>query len=187
MGEEKTIPQQIEELRALLVEGFAALNKRVDTLTQSAPPETPQAPTRTDGLFRFVRPAVRDVTQWPIGVDMTTPDAEEAFQRSLHGVNWRGGHLSPQSYDEAWAEIDALKKGNPVLIAEYGPSGANLDPEFAGYALLVGLISPVEHDPETFGVAVSRRRSFAGTTIQSFMDDQIRVKQGGGGPGIRGE
>ena len=149
MGEEKTIPQQIEELRALLVEGFAALNKRVDTLTQSAPPETPQAPTRTDGLFRFVRPAVRDVTQWPIGVDMTTPDAEEAFQRSLHGVNWRGGHLSPQSYDEAWAEIDALKRrlegvtnprGGEILLIAGVEGGREVEIRLPGRFTLDGAV-----------------------------------------------
>lgn len=143
-----------------------------------------RTPAQTEGLFRFVRPAVRNIGQWPENVDMTEANAEEAFQRALHGVNWRGGHLAEVAYNEAWEEIEALKAGDWKLIAEYGPNGANLNPEFVGYALLVGLISPVKHDPETFGGAVSRRKSFAGATIQSFMDDQIRVKQGNGTVGI---
>jgi len=114
---------------------------------------------------------------------MSSPDAEEAFQRSLHGVNWRGGHLSEQSYEEAWFEIGLLKQGEKALVEKY----LDLDPEFAGFALLTGLIAPARYDAITFGAAAVARKGFAGATIQSFMDDQIRVKQGGGGPGIGGE
>lgn len=175
--DDRTIPQQLEELRALLVEGLAALNKRIDTLTQTPPPEAPAAPARTDGLYRFQRPAVRAIDPWA-GREMASADADEAFARALHGVNWRGGHVADVSYDEAWDEIERLQAGDEELISLY----RDLDPEFAGFALLTGLISASKWNALSFGTNAKQRTSFAGYTIQSFMDAQMAVRQGGGSP-----
>ena len=37
-------------------------------------------PTVTSGLYRFVKPSVRNISQWPADRDMTSADAEEAFK-----------------------------------------------------------------------------------------------------------
>lgn len=165
-----------DEKLDLIISELAEVKKDIAVLKGSV--STPSAPAQSEGLFRFVRPAVRNVSQWPTDVDMTSADAEEAFQRSLHGVNWRGGHLSDRSYEEAWAEIEALKAGDQKLISEY----VYLDPEFAGFALLTGLTEPVKYDAMTFGQAAGHRRAWAGYTIQSFLDAQRAIRGGRGGP-----
>lgn len=139
----------------------------------------PQTPAPDAGLFRFVRPAVRETGRWPADVDMVAPDPEEVFQRALHGVNWRGGAVSDQTYEEAWQEIEALKAGDEKLIAVYREAG--LDPEFAGVALLTGLISPAKHDAMSFGVNFGVRRGYAGYTTASFIEAQLSIK---GTPGV---
>lgn len=166
-----------EDLVIKLLEDLSARLAKIETVLLIPTPETPAAPARTDGLYRFVRPAVRDVAQFG-DRDMTSADADEAFRRSLHGVNWRGGFIADVSYEEAWAEIEALKSGDETLIARYRA----LDPEFAGYALLVGLAAPVKYDALSFGVNAATREALAGKTIQSFMDEQIAIAQGGGTP-----
>jgi hypothetical protein len=148
---------------------------RLDAIEAKLAPAAAPATVPTDGLFRFVRPAVRNVNQWT--GDMTSPDAEEAFQRAIHGVNWRGGYIADSSYDEAWVEIERLKAGDQKLVAFY----LYLDPEFAGFGLLTGLFSPVNYDGASFGVNGAARASFAGYTIQRFIDEQILVSQSGGG------
>ena len=135
-------------------------------------------PTVTSGLYRFVKPSVRNISQWPADRDMTSADADEAFKRALHGVNWRGGYVADQTYAEAWDEIEALKSGNQELIEKY----LDLDPEFAGFGLLTGLFSVTKWDKLSFGQNIKNRKSYAGYTIQSFMDTQISVAQGGGRP-----
>lgn len=141
-------------------------------LAAPAPVVQPQ----TGGLYAFARPALRDATRWA-NRKMASPDAAEAIERALHGVSWAGSYLADSAYEEAWAEIEALKSGDAKLIASY----QTLDPEFAGVALLSGLIAPVKHDAITFGETAKKRLSYAGATVQSFLDDQFRVT---GGPGI---
>ena len=139
----------------------------------------PHAPATDAGLFRFARPAVRETGKWPADVDMVAPDPEEVFRRALHGVNWRGGAVSDQTYEEAWQEIEALKAGDEKLIAVYRE--ANLDPEFAGIALLTGLIQPAKYDGPTFGVNSGVRRGYAGYTAASWVEAQLSIK---GTPGV---
>ena len=135
-------------------------------------------PTVTSGLYRFVKPSVRNISQWPADRDMTSADADEAFKRALHGVNWRGGYVADQTYAEAWDEIEALKSGNQELIEKY----LDLDPEFAGFGLLTGLFSVTKWDKLSFGQNIKNRKSYAGYTIQSFMDTQMSIVHGGGAP-----
>ena len=168
-----------EDLVIKMLEDLSARLAKIETVLLIPTPEVPAAPARTDGLYRFVRPAVRDVAQFG-DRDMTSADADEAFRRSLHGVNWRGGFIADTTYEEAWAEIEALKSGDEKLISVYRDSG--IDPEFAGYALLTGGISPAKYDAITFGQNAKNRAALAGFTIKSFIAEQMGVAYGGGSP-----
>ena len=130
--------------------------------------EAKLSPAPTGGLYDLVRPAVRDVSPWS-GVEMRGPDPFAALARALHGVDWRGYHLDDTGYDEAWEEIEQLKRG--IGIEFYRA----LDPEFAGYALLVGLISPAKYDGATWGTNRDKRLALAGATVESFISDQFAV------------
>ena len=166
----------LEEFRGDLTEikdRLARLEGREPQAPAPAPTPAPPVNGALD-LYSFVRPAKREADRWPFGADMKSADLAEAIERALHGVNWRGGKLGDKAYEEAWAEIEALKAGDWRLIGIYGPAGANLDPALAGYALLTGRIQTVAHDGGFSGNA-DARRALAGETVQSFLDDQFRV------------
>lgn len=178
-----TLTDALKMLQEIL-DGMTEIKTRLSVLEGKATAQVPvvTAPATEEGLYRFHKPAVRDVSQWPENVDMTSPDANEAFRRALHGVNWRGGRLADAAYEEAWAEIEALKAKVPAVLYEY--EAANLNPEFAGFGLLTGLIQPVKYDGSSFGTNVSRRKSYEGVTIQSFLDGQKALNGQSGTPGI---
>lgn len=163
-----------DEKLDLIISELAVVKKEVASLKG----DVISPPALSTGLYRFVKPETRDISKWPWDEDMGQPDAEEAFQRALHGVNWRGGHLADQTYEEAWAEIEALKAGDQTLISKY----MDLDPEFAGFALLTNLFSVTKWDGYTFGMNAKNRKAYAGYTIQSFMDIQMAIRDGGGSP-----
>ena len=165
-----------EDLVIKLLEDLSARLAKIETVLLIPTPETPAAPARTDGLYRFVRPAVRDVAQFG-GRRMAEADPVEAIQRALHGVGWAGNEIAELAYDEAWEEIEKLKSGDSALIARY----SMLDPEFAGVALLSGLIAPAKYDAITFGVNAKSREALAGKTVASFLLDQFAVSGGPSG------
>jgi hypothetical protein len=134
-------------------------------------------PTQAGGLYDFVRPGPGE-PRYGLGVEMGEPDAFEAKKRSMHAVNWRGGQTRSTDEDAVWAEIDKLKAGKPEDVEDY----ALLDPEFVGFALLTNLFQPrslrspfIPWEP----------KYWAGSTIQSFMDEQFAVT-GGPGDGTNG-
>lgn len=166
----------MEKLDAILA-GQAATNARLDKIEAAL--GTAPAPAPTGGLYDFVRPDPVE-PRYGLGVEMTSPDVAEAKKRAMSCVDWRGGQTRSTDEDSTWAEVQKLQGGRPSDIEPY----RMLNPEFAGYALLVGLIDPVSRDGPSFGKNREKRESLSGATIQSFLDDQLRVT---GTPGVAGE
>jgi hypothetical protein len=137
----------------------------------------PTAPAKTGGLFDFVRPP-EGTPRYGLGVEMNAPDVYEAKKRACSCVNWQGGQARSTDEDDVWAEIEKLKAGDEALISRY----RMLDPEFAGFALLTGLFDVTKYDGVTFGINATKREACAGSTIQSFLDDQFTIRAGGGTP-----
>lgn len=162
-----------DEKLDLILEKLTALESRLAAI--EGPVQTP-VPPPTTGLYAFARPAVRNVAQFG-GRRMAEADPVEAIQRALHGVGWAGNEIAELAYDEAWEEIEKLKSGDSALIARY----SMLDPEFAGVALLSGLIAPAKYDAITFGVNAKSREALAGKTVASFLLDQFAVSGGPSG------
>lgn len=156
-----------------------AIRDRLDALEAKAPAVTPN----TGGLFAFVRP-IPSAPRHGLGSRMDGPDLWEAVKRACSGVNYQGTLVhNAEAEDDVWQEIERLKIGDPELLPKYQA----LDPAFAGFALLTGLIDVAKWDPLGFGINAGKRDNFAkrGTTITSWLEDQFRI--GHGGPGIGGE
>jgi hypothetical protein len=177
--------EQLAALRSgqdAILAGQAAIDKRLAAIEEKLPVNititTPAPePSEAGGLYDFVRPPA-DEPPYGLGIAMTSVDVGEAINRACHGVNWRGDIvLSPAMLDEVWTEIEALKAGDVALIAKY----RNLDPGFAGLALLTGLTDPAKYDGF---IGQAKRDAWAGTTVQSFIDGQFTID---GTPGIAGE
>jgi hypothetical protein len=171
-----------EKLDAILA-ALGSLSERIANveqilqITTTAP--VPGQPAQIVGpLAAFVRPPANAV---PYGylTEMTEPDVAEAIKRALHCVTWRGEFgVAEQDINSRWEVIERLKIADPAILPHY----VFLDPEFAGYALLTGLIQPHTQDALSFGATAEQRRGYAGTTVQSFLDSQFASSDGG--PGI---
>lgn len=161
-----------EEKINLALARLDTLELEVSKLKDTTP--VPQVPS---GLFKFVRPAA-GTPRYGLGTQMTSPDAEEALQRAMSCVNWRGMQTRSTDEDTVWAEIEKLKTAEFSAIKPY----IMLDPEFCGFALLTGLIEPACYDALSFGVNAQHREAYAGVTVQSFLDSQFAILFGGGGP-----
>lgn len=187
MPHEVTMTTDSEKLDQLIAgqtamaRDIANLKTALEGLTGTTP--APPAPKAGD-LYSFVRPAVRNVTPWLDKVVSQTLYLDEILARALHGVDWRGTILSDQVYEDAWAEIGALKALDPALLAVYGPAGANLDPALAGVCLLTGALAPVKYDPPLSSSGENRRRALAGLTIQTYFEGLPYFKGQTGGPRI---
>lgn len=165
-----------------MTDDLKALTERVDTLEARVEAGAPLPPQRdpVGTLFIFNRPGP-GVPRFGLGSRMGGPDVLEAVRRANSGVGYQGNLVRDASgEDEVWGEIERLKVLDGDLLAKY----RLLDPAFAGFALLTGLIQVAKYDAITFGVNARSRESFAGQTIQSWLDDEFAV---GGTPGIAGE
>lgn len=146
-----------------------ALEERIDALESKPAPQTDNA-----GLFAFVRPNMY-APQHGLGSRMDAPDVLEAVKRACSSVNYQGDQvLAGGPLDEVWNEIEGLKVGVPELREKY----AALDPAFAGFALLTGLLAVSRYD--SFAGQM-KRDALAGQTIFKFLSDQLKVA---GTPGI---
>lgn len=138
------------------------------------------APVGGTGLYALVKPAARNISPY-VNQAMTSPDATEALERARHGVTWAGTTpLSDERWAEVWDEIERLKAGDPATIEPY----TWLNPEFVGFALLTDLINQPKYDPPLSSTGPTRRKVFAGVTVQSFLDSQRALTGRAGGPRI---
>lgn len=159
-----------------------ALKERVDALEARLDEGGPGGPVQDPSgtLFIFNRPGP-GVPRFGLGSRMGSPDVLEAVRRANSCVGYQGNLVhGPAAEDEVWGEIERLK----VLDADLLPKYRMLDPAFAGFALLTGLIKVAKYDAITFGTNARNREAFAGTTIQSWLNDEFAVQ---GTPGIAGE
>lgn len=146
-----------------------ALEARIDALEAK-----PATQADTSGLFAFVRPNIFAPLHG-LGSRMDSADVLEAVKRACSSVNYQGDQvLTGGPLDEVWTEIDGLKVGVPELREKY----AALDPAFAGFALLTGLLTVCRYD--SFAGQM-KRDALAGQTIHKFLTDQLAVV---GTPGI---
>jgi hypothetical protein len=100
---------------------------------------------------------------------MTSPDVGEALLRAAYGVRWNGDVVRHGVYeDEVWAEIEALKIPDVTLLPRY----SSMDPEFAGFALLTGLIDPSKYDGF---LGQSKRDGWSGWTVEQFIGQQFGI------------
>jgi hypothetical protein len=128
----------LDKIFAILEEILARLAK----LEGADPKPEPEPQKPTGGLYDFVRPP-DDEPRYGAGVKMTTADGAELTKRALYGVRWNGDVITGVTYEEAWAEIEALKAGDEHLLRIYRESG--IDPALAGVLLLTGFIDPAEY------------------------------------------
>ena len=199
MGEEKNM-KEMEALASLvaaltaietaMVSVGAAVGKLRELIGPpvSEPPKTepvgppviePAKPrARTGDLYDFIRPG-QDDPATGVGVVMTGPDPIEAVERARHGVNWLGTiALTPEEQEKRWAIIEKLKEQDAEVLPFY----SMLDPAFCGLALLTNVIEPHTSDALSFGTTARRREAFAGTTVASWVGDNLTVYYGGGTP-----
>ena len=147
---------------------LAALEKLAAGYKPEVPPadDTPAKPT--GGLYDFVRPVLVE-PRHGAGVRMASPDVNEALLRCKYAVRWNGDvMLTGAAEDKVWAEIEALKAGDQKLIAKY----KELDPTFAGFALLTSLLDPAEFDGF---IGQSKRDGWAGWTVEQFINQQFGI------------
>lgn len=158
----------------------AEIKHRLDKLEGAPPPKPEPEPQKPEEVFlaRFVRP-VPIIPRHGAGVRMSAPDGEELIQRALYSVRWNGDVMSHIA-EEAWAEIEAVKAGDPKLTAVYAETGA--DPDLIAVMLLTGYIAPVGYDQFSFNVAQEQRRGYVGQTCQSWIDNQFAILHGGAAP-----
>lgn len=160
-----------EEIRDLK-ERMTALEEKL----LAAQPGTPAPSGET--LFVFKRPAATEPTLG-LGGPMDSPDVLHAIQRACHGVTWRGNQaVHGTGADEVWEEIERLKVGDPKLVPLY----AHLQPMFAGYALLTGLIAPSKYDGITFGVNGEKRSGLGQWTVASWLQHEFDTLISGATP-----
>jgi hypothetical protein len=171
-----------EKLDAILA-ALGGLSERLANVEQILQVATtapaPEPPAQIVGpLAAFVRPPA-GVQPYGYGVEMTEPDVAEALRRAMYCVTWRGEMgVAEEDIQRRWEVIERLKVADPAIIQHY----VSLHPEFCGFALLTGLIQPHTQDALSFGAEAERRRGWAGTTVQSFLDSQFATSDGG--PGI---
>lgn len=159
---------KILAILALMQTDLAEIKHRLDKLEGGKSPIEPQKPTPTGGLYDFVRPVPVE-PRHGAGVRMSSPDAEEALLRCKYSVRWNGDVMRVgAAEDEVWAEIEALKTGDEKLVSKY----RILDPTFAGFALLTGLLEPAVYDGF---MGQSRRDGWAGWTVEQFISQQFGI------------
>ena len=147
----------------------AEIKHRLDKLEGGVPPKpVPEPQDPTGGLYDFVRPVLVE-PRHGAGVRMASPDVNEALLRCKYAVRWNGDvMLTGAAEDKVWAEIEALKAGDQKLIAKY----KELDPTFAGFALLTSLLDPAEFDGF---IGQSKRDGWAGWTVEQFINQQFGI------------
>jgi len=168
----EAIRERLDKIFAILEE----IRERLDKLKGNAPPKPEPEPQKPEEVFlaRFVRP-VPLVPRHGAGVRMSSPDGEELIKRALYSVRWNGDVMSHIA-EEAWAEIEALKAGDPKLTAVYAETG--IDPVLACVLLLTGYLDTVANDQNSTGVAQEKRRREVGKTPQSWIDEQLAIMRG---------
>ena len=169
----------LAEIRALL-EAIQGTQKeilaRLDKLEGAPPPKPEPEPQKPEAAFlaRFVRP-VPIIPRHGAGVRMSVPDGEELIQRALYSVRWNGDVMSHVA-EEAWAEIELVKAGDPKITPVYAATGA--DPDLIATLLLTGYIAPVGYDQFSFNVAQEQRRKLVDKTPQSWIQEQFAIMRG---------
>ncbi len=138
---------------------------------------SPAPVSQTGGLYAFKRPDPVE-PRYGFGIKMTSPDVAEALKRAVYCVDWAGDQKRSSDEDAVWAEITKLQTStDPKDFEPY----ALLDPEFAGFALLTNLIQTPASDAASFGQTKKTRESYAGTTVQSFLEAQFGIHGGPSG------
>lgn len=130
----------LDKIFAILEEILARLAKLEGADPKPVP--VPQTPAPTGGLYDFVRPPA-DEPRYGAGVKMSVADGAELTKRALYGTRWNGDVITGATYEEAWAEIEALKAGDEKLLRIYQDSG--IDPALAGVLLLTAFIEPAKY------------------------------------------
>lgn len=156
-------------------EELEEIRERLAALEAKAGQPLPADPDADPGLGIFVRP-LASAPKHGLGSRMGGPDLLEAVRRACHGVNYRGNVvLDGAALDEAWAEIEGLKVGDPELRRKY----RLLWPSYAGFALLTGDLTPAKYDGFD---GAAKRDAKAGKTIRSFLEQEFAVMAGGAAP-----
>jgi hypothetical protein len=144
---------------------------KLEAIAPSAPVPVPTEPAI---LADFVRPFPVE-PRHGAGTRMNAPDEKELILRARYGVRWNGDVMS-HIEDEAWAEINALKAGDPLVTKVYAETG--IDPTLAAVLLLTGYLEPMKHDQYSLGIAQANRRAKVHQTPQSWIADMFAIMRG---------
>ena len=112
-----------------------------------------------------------------------TPDYAEARRRALYGYGWQGRPWLGINLPAAWDEVSVIKALSPQTVQTYrGGLYALLQPDFACYAVLVGLIETEivrSRSPQFMPAMISP--DWAGLTVEQYLDGQWGITGGVGG------
>lgn len=138
------------------------------------------APVAEDPLPQWVRP---NDWQRPYEEMDDTHDYIEARRRASYGYGWRGRPWLGTNLAAAWAEVEDVKLLSPQTVQLYrGGLYAALNPDFACYAILTGLIETEAvraRSPQVMPAMINP--DWAGLTVEQYLDGQWGITGSVGG------